>query len=160
METIVFTTEEKNEKFKKCLEGVFPEPFIVEVRNENCGVQLVSLFNIDYYNPGVTINTPFPKLSYPELCRLFHHSVTIGLFAVRILQPHDKEIMSFMRFDFTDNNGRNKISHEWIHLYDDPEIFEPVMFQPMDITFKPLTHINFDLPRGAEIEIMLFEKKN
>lgn len=160
MEPIMFASPEKNQEFQKCLEGVLSEPYIILVRNENGKVQPVSLFNKSYSNPGIAINSPLSNLTYEELCFLFLQPVSIGLLVVRILQCENQEaIMAHMRFDFLDKDGRHTMSHNPVLLCEDPDQYEPVMFLPIDIVIKPLTYINFNLPKGAEIELMLFPKR-
>lgn len=161
METIVFACEQKNEEFNERLKSVFGEPYVLGIKNENCGVQPVSLFNKRYVNPGIVITSYAPDITYDELCYHFLQQIPLGLIAVRIVKcENEKDIMSFMKFDFHDKDVCRGSAHSPIILFDDPDKFEPVMFAPIDIVIKPLTYINFSLPRGAEIELMLYQKKD
>lgn len=159
MDPIVFAIEEKNIEFQTNLKRVYANPYIIRVRNENGGVQLISLFNKTYCHPGISITCPLARLTYEELCFLFLQPVSLGLIVVRIIESMaNPDIMGFMKFDFVDKDGRSEISVKPIYMYEDVREFEEVMYRPIDVLIKPLTYINFSLPQGAEIEIMLFEK--
>ncbi len=161
MDAIVFATEEKNEEFKNCLQSVLPKPYVIGIKNENCGVQPVSLFNKKYVNPGIAITLHAADVTYGELCFHFLQPIHLGLIAVRIIAcENEKDIMGFMKFDFHDKDVCRGDAHSPIILYEDPDKFEPLLFSAIDIVVKPLTYINFSLPKDAEIELMLFEKRN
>lgn len=159
MDPIMFATEEKNQQFQICLQSVLSDPYIIGVRNENGSVRRVSLFNKTAGNPGISITTPLQDFTYEELCFLFLKQIGLGLMVVRIIKcKNASDIMAHMKFDFTDKDGRREIIISPIYMYEDPMQFEELMFQPIDITMGALTYINFNLPEGAEIEIMLFQK--
>lgn len=158
MDPMVFATKEKNDEFQKIFETVFPDPHIIGIRNENGGVQNVSLFSKTFSNPGIAIYSLVPHLTYQELCFYFLKPVKLGLIAVRITKCESRDIMGFMKFDFIEKDRRGE-SHNPINMCEDPETFEEMLFQPFDIITSPLTYINFALPRGAEIELMLFESR-
>lgn len=157
MEATMFA-KEQNEEFQNYLTTVEPQPYVIDIVNETGCVQPVSLLDKRYGNPGIVITPPL-DLTYQELCDYFLQPITIGMIAVDIVAYDREDIVSFMKFDFY-RKDPGKVSHNPIILYDDPEKFVRFLFRPVELLIKPLTYINFSLPKGAEIQLMLYRQKD
>lgn len=163
MEDIVFTKEQKRE-YQRCLQKVFPSPYIICVRNENGNLRHVNLFDNKYYDAQVSLNSGTPGVSYTDVCMAFFNKVEIGMFLVKIIEPtlpDNLEILTYMKFEFKRKDARGNCTMMPLDLYDDPLLPpQPILFKAIDFQMDNLSSLNFSLPPKAELELHLFQKKH